>query len=98
MTRKAWLLAFLLLAGATGALVWTQRSAADRPAASAPAPVAPVGIGALGRVEPASRIRKLNQPGGMAVTRLARLDVAGGEQVGDADGPGEADQDDEDGS
>ena len=40
-----------------------------------------MGVGALARVEPRSRIRKLNQPGGMAVTRLARLHVNEGDDV-----------------
>jgi HlyD family secretion protein len=40
-----------------------------------------MGVGALARVEPRSRIRKLNQPGGMAVTRLARLHVNEGDAV-----------------
>jgi HlyD family secretion protein len=42
---------------------------------------APAGVGALGRVEPASRVRKLDQPGGMAVTRVERLLVAEGDRV-----------------
>jgi HlyD family secretion protein len=42
---------------------------------------APLGVGALGRVEPATRIRKLNQPGGFSVTRLGRLLVAEGDMV-----------------
>lgn len=45
------------------------------------APAAPLGIGALGRVEPASRIRRLSQPGGAAVTRLQRLFVQEGDLV-----------------
>jgi HlyD family secretion protein len=40
-----------------------------------------MGVGALARIEPRSRIRKLNQPGGMAVTRLARLHVNEGDDV-----------------
>nr|WP_255568920.1 efflux RND transporter periplasmic adaptor subunit [Neoroseomonas alba] len=47
----------------------------------AAAPAGPVGVGALGRVEPASRIRTLTQPGGMAVTRLDRLLVEEGDRV-----------------
>jgi HlyD family secretion protein len=38
-------------------------------------------VGALGRVEPASRIRKLSQPGGFAITRVERLLVAEGDRV-----------------
>jgi HlyD family secretion protein len=83
MRRKALLLAGLVLGAAgTGALVWTRDGTADRPAPGAPpAAVAPVGVGALGRVEPASRIRKLNQPGGFNVARLERLLVAEGDGV-----------------
>lgn len=39
------------------------------------------GVGALGRVEPAGRVRKLSHPGGMAVTRVLRLLVAEGDTV-----------------
>lgn len=51
------------------------------PAPVAASPAIPMGVGALGRVEPASRIRKLNQPGGMAVTRLERIFVTEGDLV-----------------
>lgn len=46
-----------------------------------PATQAPIGVGALGRVEPASRIRRLSQSGGTSVTRLDRLLVAEGDVV-----------------
>ena len=49
-----------------------------------PAPAArpeKVGVGALGRIEPASRVRRLSHPGGMASTRVERLMVAEGDQV-----------------
>src|SRR5690349_8052481 len=83
MTRKALLLAGLALAAtAAGALVWSRAGTVDRsPAPVAAAPAAPIGVGALGRVEPASRIRKLNQPGGFNVARLDRLLVAEGDRV-----------------
>lgn len=68
-------LAAILVAG--GFALWG-RQAAPPPPAVAPGPV---GVGALGRVEPASRIRRLGVPGGMSVTRLARLLVAEGEEV-----------------
>ena len=59
------------------------RGGAERAAqpASAAAPAEPVGVGALGRVEPASRIRKLNQPGGFAISRVERLLVAEGDRM-----------------
>ncbi len=72
----------MLLAGAAGAYGWfagTPAPHASTPAAAAPA--GPIGVGALGRVEPASRIRRLTQPGGMAVTRLDRLLVEEGDAV-----------------
>ncbi len=52
---------------------------AARPAAAVQAE--PVGVGALGRVEPASRVRRLNQPGGFAVTRVDRVLVSEGDRV-----------------
>ncbi len=83
MTQRARLLAGLLVvAVAGGGYVWF--SQAHAPQAATPAattPAAPVGVGALGRVEPASRIRRLTQPGGMAVTRLDRLLVNEGDEV-----------------
>lgn len=42
---------------------------------------APAGVGALGRIEPASRVRKLTHPGGMATTRVDQLLVKEGDQV-----------------
>ena len=63
-----------------GALWFWQGRAAQTP----PAPVVaagPVGVGALGRVEPASRVRKLSQPGGFSVNRVGRLLVAEGDAV-----------------
>ncbi|RVT96377.1 HlyD family efflux transporter periplasmic adaptor subunit [Rhodovarius crocodyli] len=49
--------------------------------ASLPRSLAGVGVGALGRVEPASRIRRLAAPGGMNVNRLSKLLVAEGDVV-----------------
>jgi len=82
MALRRWWLALPALAGlAAGGFALVSHGAADRaPVAVAPPP-GPVGVGALGRIEPASRIRKLNQPGGMSVTRLERLLVAEGERV-----------------
>ncbi len=83
MTMRARLLLGLVVLGAAGGgYAWMQRGDAPAPAAVVAAgPAAPVGVGALGRVEPASRIRRLNQPGGMAVTRLDRLLVQEGDVV-----------------
>lgn len=82
MRRALWLLGAGAVAAAVGAYAWMQRGAAGDaapPAVSRPA--GPVGVGALGRVEPVSRIRRLTQPGGMAVTRLDRLLVEEGDRV-----------------
>lgn len=79
MNRKL-LLGLAVLAGGAGYYVYANQA----PPPAAPivaAPAVPLGVGALGRIEPASRIRKLNQPGGMAVTRLARVFVSEGDAV-----------------
>jgi len=82
MRRGPWLLGLALLAAAGGGYLWMQRGAAgDAPPPVAVRPAQPVGVGALGRVEPVSRIRRLTQPGGMAVTRLDRLLVETGDRV-----------------
>ncbi|MCO6419352.1 biotin/lipoyl-binding protein, partial [Siccirubricoccus sp. KC 17139] len=80
MKRGALLLGLLALAGLAGFALRHPGNGAPEPAPAA-ATAAPVGVGALGRVEPASRIRKLNQPGGFAVARLERLLVAEGDEV-----------------
>jgi len=79
MNRKLIAVAVLATAGAGGWYYVNQ--APPPPAPVAVGPALPVGVGALGRIEPASRIRKLNQPGGLAVTRLERLLVTEGEEV-----------------
>lgn len=79
---KRWLLggAALAVLGVGGWYVLAPKPPAPAPiVAASPAPSP--GVGALGRVEPASRVRKLNQPGGMAVTRLERLLVQEGDEV-----------------
>ena len=82
MTLRGKIITGLLLLGLGGAAFWHLRASPPPPAAPAPAATSgPIGVGALGRVEPASRIRRLNQPGGMAVTRLDRLLVAEGAEV-----------------
>ncbi|MDQ1077687.1 efflux RND transporter periplasmic adaptor subunit [Pseudoroseomonas cervicalis] len=55
--------------------------ALGRDAPAAPSQAAAPGVGALGRVEPASRIRRIGAPGGMNVTRLGRLLVEEGQRV-----------------
>ena len=77
MRRKV-LLAGVAFAAVAGFLAWKSVPAAT------PAPVAaaaPAGVGALGRVEPASRVRKLAQPGGFSVNRVETLMVTEGDRV-----------------
>ncbi|PWS38411.1 hypothetical protein DFH01_03755 [Falsiroseomonas bella] len=84
MTRRAKLLAtaMLLAAAAGGGFLWTRNGEAERAPAPAPAAEAgPVGIGALGRVEPASRIRRLAPGPAQEGARIARLLVAEGDRV-----------------
>ncbi len=80
MTRRTALLAVLVVALAAGAAVVMQGREVERPR-PAPAASEPAGVGALGKVEPASRIRRLTPPGGMTITRISRLMVTEGDQV-----------------
>ena len=80
MKRKL-LLGLAVLAAGGGYYVYANQAPPPAPAPVVTAPAVPLGVGALGRIEPASRIRKLNQPGGMAVTRLARVFVTEGDLV-----------------
>jgi len=77
--RRAVLVISLLLVVAGGA--WWSQSRPAPPAPAASPVAASLGVGALGRIEPASRVRRLSHPGGMAVTRIERLLVAEGDQV-----------------
>jgi HlyD family secretion protein len=78
MSRRLWIAAAAVVAAAA-LLVWQQQPSA------VPPPVAvheaATGVGALGRVEPASRVRKLAQPGGFSVNRVERLLVEEGDPV-----------------
>ena len=80
MKRLVLVLALLGLAAAA-AFILTRRPPPPPPSLAPANSIAPMGVGALARIEPRSRIRKLNQPGGMAVTRLARLHVNEGDEV-----------------
>lgn len=76
--RAALYLAAVAVSAAAGPLAWQHMSAAT------PAQVTistPIGVGALGRVEPASRIRKLAQPGGFSVNRVEKLLITEGDRV-----------------
>ena len=77
--RRVILLAGAVVLAGVGGFFWQQQTAAVAPVIKTTA--APVGVGALGRVEPASRVRKLSQPGGFSVNRVARLLVTEGETV-----------------
>jgi HlyD family secretion protein len=82
MTRATKLVfAAILIAAAAGAgFVWMRPTEAERaPVASAPS--APAGVGALGRVEPASRIRKLAPTAAQDGARIERLLVNEGDAV-----------------
>ncbi len=73
----------LLMAGgvltvAAGLFLWGRAPTAT-PVAIVSA--APAGVGALGRIEPASHIRKLAQPGGFSVNRVETLTVREGDRV-----------------
>ncbi|MGE0222366.1 MAG: HlyD family efflux transporter periplasmic adaptor subunit [Acetobacteraceae bacterium] len=80
MTRRATLLT-AALAAALGLGAWhVWQDGSKAPVATAVA-APPAGVGALGRVEPASRVRKLSQPGGFSVNRVEQLLVAEGDRV-----------------
>lgn len=79
MTRPGVTLAIVAAVALGGGWVWYSKAAPSPPAAAAVPAVA--GVGALGRVEPASRIRKLAQPGGFSVNRVGRLLVTEGDNV-----------------
>ena len=76
--RRKLLLAGVALAAIAGYVTWKSVPAALPNAIAA---AAPAGVGALGRVEPASRIRKLAQPGGFSVNRVEKLLVTEGDRV-----------------
>ncbi len=80
--KRALLAIALLALGFAGGWFAGQQAAPPPVVTAAPtAPTVAQGVGALGRVEPRSRIRRLNQPGGLSVTRLSRLLVAEGDEV-----------------
>jgi HlyD family secretion protein len=79
--RGRLLLGALLVLGIGGAsYLFMQPGEAER-APVAAAPTGPVGVGALGRVEPASRILKLAPGPGQEGARIATLQVAEGDIV-----------------
>ncbi|WP_372623189.1 efflux RND transporter periplasmic adaptor subunit [Falsiroseomonas sp.] len=82
MTRGIRLLlgATLLAAAAGAGFLWTRPGEAERRAPPAVA-AEPVGVGALGRVEPASRIRRLAPGPGQEGARVARLLAEEGDRV-----------------
>ena len=74
---RRWLLGAVALAGLGAGGWFLFHENAPPPPVVAAAPAQPSGVGALGRVEPASRVRKLNQPGGMAVTKWMHAYLGG---------------------
>jgi HlyD family secretion protein len=82
MSRARLLLLAVLLAAIGGAgFLWMRASEADRGPPPAAQPAGPIGIGALGRVEPASRILRLGPAPSQDGARIERLLVAEGSQV-----------------
>jgi HlyD family secretion protein len=74
-------LGLLALAG-IGSFVVLRDGGAERPApAAAPVAAGPIGVGALGRIEPASRIRRLAPAPGQVAVRIERMLVAEGDVV-----------------
>ncbi len=71
----------LIAAGAVAVAGYYVANREDPAPTRAVQPVEALGVGALGRVEPATRIRRLGAPGGMNVTRLSRLLVEEGAAV-----------------
>jgi len=83
MTRWLMLAAAALVAvPLAGLALFGEPLALDRPAPAAAARAdAPAGVGALGRVEPASRIRRVTRPGGAEGVRVLDVLVREGEEV-----------------
>jgi HlyD family secretion protein len=83
MSRRAKLLAgVLVLAAASGAgFLWTAPGEAERTPQAVPVAAGPVGVGALGRVEPASRILRLAAAPSQDGARIERLMVVEGDRV-----------------
>ncbi|MGX9964418.1 efflux RND transporter periplasmic adaptor subunit [Roseomonas sp. F4] len=81
MTRRGKLLTFALLLVVAGGAYVALGGGAAPPAPVAAAPSGPAGVGALGRVEPASRIRRLAPGNAQESPRIARLLVEEGSQV-----------------
>ncbi len=80
MIRRHLLLFLTLFVAVVGGGWLTFRSNHAAPPAQAVS-TSPIGVGALGRVEPESRVRKLSQPGGFSVNRVERLLVREGDIV-----------------
>lgn len=81
MSRRLWLWAGVLALAGAGALYALDPAPPPPAPTQAATPALPMGVGALGRVEPASRIRRLAAPGGMNIDRLGALFVSEGEEV-----------------
>ena len=76
--KAALALGALLALGVGG---WAVRNDVRSQTPPASKPAAAPGVGALGRIEPMSRVRKLSHPGGMATTRIDQVLVQEGDVV-----------------
>jgi HlyD family secretion protein len=85
--RRTTLLIGLGLFAAAGVVAYqsVMQAAPQLPHADGQDVAAPAGVGALGRVEPASRIRRLASPGGLSMNRVDRLLVREGDRVTDGE-------------
>lgn len=81
LTSRNLLLGAVGLTALAGLSFMVMGPKSTQPKAAPTADAGPLGVGALGRVEPATRVRRLNHPGGGASSRLATLLVEEGDRV-----------------
>jgi HlyD family secretion protein len=81
MKKRNLMLGGLVLLVVLGGAFWYRSHVAAGLANAVVTEVEPPGVGALGYIEPRSRILNLTTPGGLNVTRIGRILVREGEQV-----------------
>lgn len=83
MSRRAKILVGVLVLAAMGGtgFLWTAQGEAELMPQAVPVAVGPIGVGALGRIEPASRILRLASTPSQEGARIERLMVVEGERV-----------------